>query len=111
MLPDTLPLIKRMVPPAPAVMLGGPVMRMLPPVVVPAAALLPALSSIAVEVALVVATFCATVISPLSVSTRTSPLALIPVVAPTVSTESAPAFTNVKPLTPVAAKVLTMLLV
>ena len=86
-------------------------MRMLPPVVVPAAALLPAFSSIAVEVALVVATFCATVISPLSVSTRTSPLALMPVVEATVSMRKAPAFTYVKPLTPVAASVLMLLLV
>ena len=92
MLPVTLPLIKRTVPPVPAVMDGEPEMMMLPPVAVPAAVLLPALSNTALAVVLVVVTFWAIVKSPLSVSMRTSPVAVMPV-GFTVPTVNAPAFT------------------
>ena len=87
-----------------------PVMRMLPPVAVPAAVFFPALSSTALAVVLVVVTFSAIVKSPLSVSMRTSPVAVIPV-GLTVPMVKALLFTKVKLLTPLAAKVLTLLLV
>ena len=92
MLSATLPPITRIVPPTPAVMVGVPVMRMLPPVAVPATVLLPAFNNTALAVVLVVVTFSAIVKSPLSVSMRTSPVAVIPV-GLTVPMVKAPAFT------------------
>ena len=105
----TLPLIKRIVPPVPAVMVGAPLIRMLPPVALPAAVLLPAFSNTAVAVVLVVLTFSDTVKSPVRVSMRTSPVALMPV-GFTAPMFKAPAFTYVKADTPLAAKVPTLLL-
>ncbi len=110
MLSFTLPPIKRIVPPTPAVIVGEPEMMRLPPVAVPAAVLLPAFSNTASAVVLVVVTLSAIVKSPLSVSMRTSPVAVMPV-GLTVPIVNAPAFTYVSVLTPLAAKVLMLLLV
>ena len=88
----TRPVIKRIVPPTPAVMVGVPAMMMLPPVAVPAKVVLPAFNKTALEVVLVVVTFWAIVKSPLRVSMRTSPVAVMPV-GFTVPIVIAPAFT------------------
>ena len=115
MLPDTLPVINRIVPPAPAVMVGGPVINTLPPVVIPVAALIPALSHTAVAVALVVLMFWFNAKSPDIVSTNTVPVLVRPETLPTVSTANAPALVyDTLPSLVVAsppAKVPTLLLV
>ena len=66
--------------------------RTLPPVAVPAAVLLPAFSRMAVALVLAVEMFELTVRSPLKVSTRMSPVAVMPV-GLTDPMVSAPAFT------------------
>lgn len=118
-LPVTLPLIKRMVPPTPAVRVGVPVIKMLPPVVVPTAAFLPALINTAETVALVVLIPWVNVKSPDKVSTSNVPVPVMPLVVNnglvTVPTVNAPALVNEKLLSLVAAsppaKVSTLLLV
>ena len=72
---------------------GGPLIRTLPPVSVPAAVFLPALSRMAVSLVLAVVMFSLTVRSPLKVSMRMSPLAVMPV-GLTDPMVSAPAFTK-----------------
>ena len=74
-------------------MVGEPLMMILPPVAVPAAALLPAFSTTAESKVLSVAMFCERVKSLDRVSINTSPVAVIPV-APTVPISKAPAFTK-----------------
>jgi hypothetical protein len=71
-------------PPEPIVIVGAPLISRFPPVAVPAAVAFPALRISAEVPVLVVAIFWATVKSPLKVSMRTGPVALMPVVAPTV---------------------------
>ena len=89
MLPDTLPLYNVARPPVPVVIPGTPLMTMLPPVEVPAAAVLPPLSAMALDVVLVVETPFETVKSPASVAMLTAPVALMPLVLPTVPMVSA----------------------
>ena len=67
---------------------------MSPPVEVPAAVVLPALSTIAASLLSVVAMFCETVRSPLCVATETMPVALMPLVEPIVPTFSAVLLVN-----------------
>ena len=71
-------------PPAPTLTLGLPLATRLPPLAVPAAALLPAFRTRAEALVLLVATLAASVRSPLRVAMLTVPLADTPEVPPAV---------------------------
>ena len=93
------------VPPAPTDAVPTPLKITFPPVLVPALVPLPALSVRAVALLLVVLTTCETVKLPLTVAILTTPVAVMPLVLPTVSSVSALASTYDRALTPLAAKV------
>ena len=80
-------------PPVPMVMVGEPLMRMFPPVAVPAAVFLPAFNITASSDVLVVSMAAASVKLPDSVSTRTVPVLVMPV-GLTVPMVNAPLFTT-----------------
>ena len=88
-LPVMLPENNCAVPPLPTVTVGLPLIRMLPPVLVSAAVLRPALRTTAEADVLVVVMFCDTVRLPVSVSTSTVPVLPMPLVLPTVPIVSA----------------------
>ena len=89
---------------------GLPEIMTLPPVEVPAAVVLPAIRIMASLVVLLVAIFLETVRLPVIVLSRIKPEAEIPLVPPTESMVNALLSTYVKLLTPLAARVPTLLL-
>ena len=84
---------------------GVPEITILPPVLVPAAVLIPAFRMIADAVVSVVEMFCETVKSPVNVPMLIEPVALIPFVEPTVPIVRALLSLYVRLLTPLAASV------
>jgi hypothetical protein len=89
-LPESDPLNSLAIPPVPKVRVDVPITKIFPPVAVPIAVDLPAFRVIAFVVVFAVDTFASKVRSPVRVSTKTVPVAVMPVFEPTVPIVSPP---------------------